>query len=137
MSKAKRLIVALLTVSAFAFASPAAADPPTEFPILDVFPDVNPCTGNPMTVTFVGTAFVHVHDSRVVARAQRTITTSDGFVGHGTDNFVDNGQVLISRLTDIMTNASGDRFRAHFVFVLDVSTETVRVETGGLTCLGP
>ena len=137
MSKAKRLIVALLSVIAFAFAAPAAADPPTEFPILDVFPDVNPCTGNPMTVTFVGTAFVHFHDSRVVARAQRTITTSDGFVGHGTDNFVDNGQVLISRLTDIMTNASGDRFRAHFVFVLDVSTGTVRIERGELTCLGP
>ena len=137
MSKAKRLIVALLSVIAFAFAAPAAADPPTEFPILDVFPDVNPCTGNPMTVTFVGTAFVHFHDSRVVARAQRTITTSDGFVGHGTDNFVDNGQVLISRLTDIMTNASGDRFRAHFVFVLDVSTETVKVEMGELTCITP
>jgi hypothetical protein len=137
LSKAKRLIVALLTVVAFAFAAPAAADPPTEFPILDVFPDVNPCTGNPMTVTFVGTAFVHFHDSRVVARAQRTITTSDGFVGHGTDTFVDNGQVIMSRLTDIMTNASGDRFRAHFVFVLDVSTGTVRVERGELTCLGP
>jgi hypothetical protein len=36
-----------------------------------------------------------------------------------------------------MTNASGDRFRAHFVFVLDVSAGTVRVERGGLTCLGP
>jgi hypothetical protein len=132
-----RLVVALLSVVALAFAAPAAADRPTEFPILDVFPDVNPCTGNPMTVTFVGTAYVHFHDGRVVARAQRTITTSDGFVGHGTDNFVDNGQVLVSRLTDIMTNAFGDRFRAQFVFVLDLSTNTVRVERGGLTCLGP
>jgi hypothetical protein len=133
----KRLIVALLTVIPFAFAAPAAADPPTEFPILDVFPDVNPCTGNPMTVTFVGTAFVHFHDSRVVARAQRTITTSDGFVGHGTDTFVDNGQVLVATLNDLMANASRDRFRAHFVFVLDLSTDTVRVERGALTCLGP
>ena len=127
----------LLSVVALAFAVPAAADRPTEFPILDVFPDVNPCTGNPMTVTFVGTAYVHFHDGRVVARAQRTITTSDGFVGHGTDNFVDNGQVLRARLTDIMTNASGDRFRARFVFVLDLATGTVRVDRGGLTCLGP
>jgi hypothetical protein len=132
-----RLVVALLSVVALAFAAPAAADRPTAFPILDVFPDVNPCTGNPMTVTFVGTAYVHFHGDRVVARAQRTITTSDGFVGHGTDNLVDNGQVLMSRLTDIMTNASGDRFRAQFVFVLDLSTDTVRVERGGLTCLGP
>jgi hypothetical protein len=132
-----RLVVALLSVVALAFAVPAAADPPTQFPILDVFPDVNPCTGNPMTVTFVGTAYVHDHDGRSVARAERTITTSDGFVGHGTDNFVDNGQVIRFRQTDIMTNASGDRFRARGVFVLDISTETVRVERFELTCLGP
>ena len=132
-----RLVVGLLSVVALAFAVPAAADPPTQFPILDVFPDVNPCTGTPMTVTFVGTAYVHFHGDRVVARAQRTITTSDGFVGHGTDNFVDNGQVIMNRLTDIMTNAAGDRFRARFVFVLDLSTGTVRVDKGGLTCLGP
>ena len=131
------LLGVLLSVVALAFAAPAAADRPTQFPILDVFPDVNPCTGTPMTVTFVGTAYVHFHGDRVVARAQRTITTSDGFVGHGTDNFVDNGQVIMNRLTDIMTNASGDRFRARFVFVLDLSTGTVRVDKGGLTCLGP
>ena len=132
-----RLLPVLLGLLALAFAAPAAADRPTEFPILDVFPDVNPCTGTPMTVTFVGTVSVHFHGSRIVARAHRTITTSDGFVGHGTDNFVDNGQVVISRITDIMTNASGDRFRARGVFVLDLSTDTVRVDRFELTCLGP
>jgi hypothetical protein len=132
-----RLVLVLLSVVALAFAAPAAADRPTEFPILDVFPDVNPCTGNPRTVTFVGTAFVHFHDSRMVGRSQRTITTSDGFVGHGTDSFVANGQVFVFRQTDILTNASGDRFRARGVFVVDVSTGTVRVERFELTCLGP
>jgi hypothetical protein len=133
-----RLVVALLSVVALAFAAPAAADRPTQFPIFDVFPDVNPCTGNPMTVTFVGTLSVHFHGSREVNVAHRTIMTSDGFVGHGTDTFVDNGQVIMFRLTDILTNATtGDRFRARSVFVLDLSTETVRVERGGLTCLGP
>jgi hypothetical protein len=134
----KRLVIGLLSVVALAFAAPAAANPPTEFPILDVFEDVNPCTGDPMTVTFVGTAFVHFHDSRIVAHAQRTITTSDGSVGHGTDSFVDNGQIVMFRLTDILTNTSGGyRFRARSVFVLDVSTETVRVDKFELTCLGP
>ena len=133
----KRLVIGLMSVVALAFAVPAAADAPTEFPILDVFPDVNPCTGDPMTVTFIGTAFVHSHDSRIIVRSERTITTSDGFVGHGTDSFVDNGQVLMFRQTDIMTNASGDHFRARGVFVLDLSTETVRVEGFELTCLGP
>jgi hypothetical protein len=133
----KMLLPVLLGLFALVVAAPAAADQPTEFPILDVFQDVNPCTGNIMTVTFVGTAFVHSHDSRTVAIAQRTITTSDGFVGHGTDSFVENGQVLMSRITDIMTNASGDRFRARGVFVLDLSTDTVRVDKFELTCLGP
>jgi hypothetical protein len=133
-----RFVVALLSVVALAFAAPAAADRPTAFPILDVFPDTNPCTGTPMTVTFVGTLFVHVHDSREVNIAHRTITTSDGFVGHGTDSFVDNGQVIKFTQTDVMTNATtGDRFRARSVFVLDVATETVRVGRFELTCLGP
>jgi hypothetical protein len=90
-----------------------------------------------MIVTFVGTVSVHEHGSRVVAIAHRTITTSDGFVGHGTDSFVENGQVLMSRITDIMTNATGDRFRARGVFVLNISTDTVRVDRFELTCLGP
>jgi hypothetical protein len=133
----KKLLPVLLGLLALGLAAPAAADRPTEFPILDVFPDTNPCTDTPMIVTFVGTVSVHEHGSRVVAIAHRTITTSDGFVGHGTDSFVENGQVLMSRITDIMTNASGDRFRARGVFVLDLKTDTVRVERFELTCLGP
>ena len=133
-----RLVLALLTVVALAVAAPAAADPPTEFPIFDEFPDVNPCTGAPMTVTFVGTLFVHVHGSREVNLAHRTITTSDGFVGHGTDLFVDNEQIIKFTVNDILMNATtGDRFRVRIVFVLDLSTETVRVQRFERTCLGP
>jgi hypothetical protein len=44
----------------------------------------------------------------------------------------------MNRFTDILANESGDRFRASFVFVLDLSTGTVRVEKGiEVTCLGP
>jgi hypothetical protein len=132
-----KLLPVLLGLLALGLAAPAAANPPAEFPILDVFPDVNPCTNTPMIVTFTGTASVHEHGSRVVAIAHRTITTSDGFVGHGTDSFVENGHVLMSRITDVMTNASGDRFRARGVFVLDLQTDTVRVDRFSLTCLGP
>ena len=35
------------------------------------------------------------------------------------------------------TNASGDRIRAHFVLVVDLSTGTVRGAGGPPTCLGP
>jgi hypothetical protein len=133
-----RLVVALLSVVALAFAAPAAADRPTEFPIFDVFPDVNPCTGNAMTVTFVGTISVHQHGVREVNIAHRTITTSDGFVGHGTDSFVDNGQIIKFTQTDIMKNATtGKRFRVRNVFVLDVATETVRVGKFEFACLRP
>jgi hypothetical protein len=127
-----------LTVVALAFAAPAAAEPPIAIPFEFVFDDVNPCTGDIHTVTIAGTTFVHSHDGRVVAYSERTITTSPtGFVGHGTDTFVDNGQVLMFRLTDTLTNTSGDRIRARFVTVVDLSTGTVRVEKGELTCLGP
>ena len=133
-----RLVVGLLSVVALAFAVPAAADPPTAFPFEEVFDDVNPCTGDTMTVTIAITDFVHFHDGRVVVHAERTITTSDGSVGHGTASFVGNDQIVKQRFTDIMTNTSGGyHFRARGVFVLDLKTDTVRVERFELTCLGP
>jgi hypothetical protein len=132
------LLAVLLGLFTLAFAVPAAADPPTAFPFEFTFDDVNPCTGDTMTVTIAGTDFVHFHDSRIVVHSERTITTSDGSVGHGTNSFVANGQIVMSRFTDIMTNtAAGYRFRARDVFVLDVSTGTVRVANFELTCLGP
>lgn len=132
------LLAVLVGLFALAFAVPAAADPPITFSEGDVFQDVNPCTGATMTVTFAVTVFLHSHGTREVARAERAITTSDGSVGHGTDSFVDNGHILMFRFTDIMTNASaGYRFRARGAFVLDLSTDTVRVDRFELVCLGP
>jgi hypothetical protein len=97
---------------------------------------VNPCTGADHTVTISGTVFVHFHDGQVVAHAERTITTEPtAFTGHGTDTFVDNGEIILIRLTDILTNPSGERIQARFVLVVDLSTGTVRVEEGALTCL--
>jgi hypothetical protein len=131
-------LLAVLGVVALSAAVPAAADPPTAFPFEFVFDDVNPCTGDVHTVTIAGTTFAHSHDGRVVAHSERTITTSPtGFVGHGTDSSVENDHVVLFRLADVLTNASGDRFRARFLIVVDVSTGTTRVEKGGLTCLGP
>jgi len=132
------LVAVLLGVVALAFAVPAAADAPTAFPFEFVFDDVNPCTGDIHTVTIAGTTLVHFHDDRIVAYSERTITTSPtGFVGRGADVSVLNGQVEMFRLADILTNASGDRIRARFVIVVDLSSGTVKVVTGALTCLGP
>jgi hypothetical protein len=134
----KWLFAVLLAVVALGSALPAAADPPTAVPFEFVFDDVNPCTGDIHTVTIAGTTSVHDHDGRIVAHSRRTITTSPtGFVGHGSDSYVLNGQVEMLRLADILTGPSGDRIRARFVLVVDLSTGTVRAEKGGLTCLGP
>ena len=102
------------------------------------FEDVNPCTGLDHTVTIAATVSVHSHDEREVAHAKRTITTEPtGFVGRGTDSFVDNGQIEKFTQTDILRNPAGDRIRARDVIVIDVSTGTIRVEKFELTCLGP
>jgi hypothetical protein len=134
----KRVLMAAVTVTLLVGgAAPAAADPPTELPFEFVFDDVNPCTGDIHTVTIAGTAFVHSHDDRTVAYSERTITTSPtGFVGHGMDTSVENGKISMFRLADILTNESGDRIKAQFVIVVDVSTGTARVEEGAVTCVG-
>ena len=131
----KTAVIGLLSLVALALAAPAAADAPSPFTFVDVFPDVNPCTGTAMTVTITVAGSLHEHGSREVAHGQRTITTSDGFAGRGTESFVQHGQIVMFRQTDLMTNASGERFRARGVFVLDLSTDTVRVENFELTCL--
>jgi hypothetical protein len=126
-----------LMVLALAFVAPAAADAPTEITFEVVFDDVNPCTGDVHTVTIAGTTTVHDHDGRIVAYSKRTITTSPtGFVGRGTDTSVLNDRVEMFRQTDILRSPSGDRMRAVFVIVFDLSTGTARVVTGGLACLG-
>ncbi len=132
------LVVAL--VAGFAFvglSGVAVANPPIAEPFIFVFDDINPCGGPDHTVTISGTSWVHVHNGRIVFHSERTITTSTGFEGHGTDSYVLNGETEKFTLNDILTDESGDRIRAHFVFVFDISTLTVRVEGGFLTCLGP
>jgi hypothetical protein len=133
----RKLLLVLLTLAALAVAPPAAADPPAAMPFEVTFSDVNPCTGLMHTVTITGTEFVHSHDGRVVVYGQRTITTDPtGFVGHGTDAFLGNGQVFKFTSTDVLTDPVGDRIRARTVLVLDLSTGTVRVDKDELTCLG-
>jgi hypothetical protein len=132
-------LAAAVTLVALVFAVPAAADPPTALPFEFVFDDVNPCAGDIHTVTITGTTYVHEHDGRIVAHSERTITTSPtGFLGHGRDSYVLNGQVEMFRLTDILTSPSGDRIRAGHVIVIDVATGEVKAFAGDPpTCLGP
>jgi len=118
------------------FAVIAAPGAPTTVPIFLQFDDVNPCSGLVHTVTFTGTASIHeLPNGQVVVREQRTITTSSGFEGRGTDTFVGNGNIQKTTLNDMLTNESGERIRARFALVIDVSTGTVQVLNGSVECV--
>jgi hypothetical protein len=114
----------------------AAADPPTVVSFEETFDDENPCTGQDHTVTVTGEFLEHFHGERHVAHGELTITTTPtGFVGHGTTTNVENGQLVVFHQTEILSNDAGDRIRALVVVVLDLSTDTVRVERFDRTCL--
>jgi hypothetical protein len=117
-----------------------AASAPTVVPIFIRFDDVNPCTGLVHTITVRGTARIVEQKGVTVVHSQRTITTSSGFTGRGTETDVDNGNIFKFTLNDMLTNQAGDRIRAHLVLVLDLSTDppTVRVMQGtfnGVLCI--
>jgi hypothetical protein len=105
-------------------------------PFEETFDDVSPCTGLVHTVTIAATFSVHSHNGRIVAHGDRALSTSSGFSGGGISSFVDNGQIEMFRFTDILSNDSGDRIRANGVFVVDLSTGTVRIDKFELVCLG-
>ncbi len=100
-------------------------------PFAFVFDDLNPCSGEVHTVTITDTSWVHEHKGKTIFRSERTITTRTGFEGRGTDLFVDNGQVMRFVRNDMLTHESGERIKAHFGLVVDLSTGTVLATIGG------
>jgi lysophospholipase L1-like esterase len=129
----KALTLLALAVGLIA-AAPAAADEPTEFPLHDVFVDVDPCTGLDHTVEITGTFFRHHHANGNTYHATRTITTSSGYVGHGVEVSVDHERIFA--LNDVLANPNGNRIRAKVVVVRDADFTTVRVERFRLECIG-
>jgi hypothetical protein len=127
-----------LSISALLVGAPVAhADRPVEEGFVDVFDDVNPCTGLVDTVTITGTYYVHTHDGKeVISGGKTTISTSGGFSGTGTITEVDNGQIFRAVFFDRLSNDAGDQVHAKGVIVIDLSSDTVRVQAGGLTCVG-
>jgi hypothetical protein len=131
----KASLLLALAAAALAFSAPALADRPTEVPVLDVFTDINPCTGLEHTITVSGTIFRHFHGVQESHHFLHTITTSSGFVGRGTEVSVLHERTFV--VNGMLTNdATGERIRAHLVGIHDASGE-VRVFKGALECLGP
>jgi hypothetical protein len=134
-----RLVRVCFVAASLLFLVPAtaSAEAPTQIgPLTETFADVNPCTGLAQTGTLAVTFYVHSEGDRIVARGERTLSTSSGFVGTGTSSYVLNGEIEIFRLTDILSNGAGDRIRARSVLAIDLSTGTARVDSFDLTCLG-
>jgi hypothetical protein len=134
-----RLVSACVVAASLLLLVPAtaSADPPTQIgPLTETFADVNPCTGLAQTGTLVVTFYVQSEGGRTVARGERTLSTSSGFVGTGTSSYVLNGEIEMFRFTDILSSSAGDRIRARSVVAIDLSTGTARVDSFELTCLG-
>lgn len=125
------VIAALLALAVFPAA--AAAEPPASFPFNESFVAVNPCNGLEETVTVAGTFFVYERGVGGLShRLDRTITTSSGFTGHGTEISVDHDRVFFIR--DVLTNEVGQHVLAQLVVVSDAQG-TLRVERFVATCV--
>jgi len=134
----RRLLMSALLATSLGLAAvaPAAAGPAFEVSLTETFLDVDPCTGIEHEVTRAITFHVHEHGDRAVARGDSTYSTTLGYSGRGTSSFVLNGKVEMFRFSDMLTDDSGNRIRAKGVVVLDLATDTVRVDRFGLTCVG-
>jgi hypothetical protein len=126
----------LLTLAAvtLAFSAPAFADRPTEVPHFEVFTAVNPCTGLEETVTVSGTFLSHFHGDQENHHFARTVTTSSGFVGRGTEVGILHERIFV--INDLLTNdTTGERMSVHFLGIHDASGE-FRVFRFTSECLG-
>jgi hypothetical protein len=120
-------------------ASPAAAN---EVPVFDQIVDTNPCTGEPVTITYMGTGTVHGASGNVIVQSRGDVVTSDGYTGTFNWTFVFNrGQAVHLRTHDAeVSDASGRRV----IFPIGLTHTTwrgdqpvVHVEhTEGARCVG-
>lgn len=117
--------------------TPVAADAPTTFSETNTFPDINPCSGEPMEVTINFEGRFHEHRNNFVGHGSKTGSTNDGYtMNHGVDNFVENNNVVRNAFTDNWTHADGSKFKAQGSWVFDISSEEFRVDNFSLRCVG-
>ena len=125
------MVAAILALTLFP--AVAAGDPPLAFPFEETFVAENPCTGLDDTVTVTGTFYVYERGVHGLShRLDRTVTTSSGFSGHGTEISIDHDRIFI--VHDVLTNGAGEHQLADLVFVQDAEG-TVRVERFTITCV--
>jgi hypothetical protein len=136
----KRTFIAglLLILITAVFALVAYADKPVEYQLVQIFDLPNPCSGLVETHTFTLNLRDHIHNGKLVRHANRTITTETGYIGRGTEQWVDNGQVFKFSQNDMLVNDAGDRIRAHWVYIMNFATDPPSLKVDNLTviCVG-
>ncbi|MFV2000548.1 MAG: hypothetical protein ACC654_09325 [Acidimicrobiia bacterium] len=101
-------------------AAPAVADEPDEFVESFSFEEINPCSGELITINIDAFTSVHDHDGTLIARLKRTGTTSDGYImGHGRESFVEAGSTITASFNDPWVNPGlGTKFVASGRFLM-------------------
>lgn len=91
--------------------SPAAARTPIDVPIFAQFDDVNPCTGEPITLTYNGTGQLQEFGDHSVLHVIGSVVTTDGYTGSFNWTIVFQGdRVAHVRAHDMEVNdATGQR----------------------------
>ena len=125
------------------FAAPALADKPFVDTFTDIFTDENPCSGEDHEITINYVAKIHLHGHNFVLTSKKTGSTDSGFVmEHGTEHIVDSEVVegtgiFHAGFTDVWRNDfTGEAFIVKGNFVFDANTDTPRVDTFSIRCLG-
>lgn len=106
--------LAVVSVLVSVMAVPALADDPIVFRDQAVFDDINPCSGELMTVTLDLLIEVRESEDVVTVRVRRTGHTSDGYLmNSGFEFFVDADGSIYDSFTDPWINpATGESFVA-------------------------
>ena len=135
-------VLSIFTLTAL-MAPIAWAKPPINVPIFEVFDDVNPCTGEIMTLTFTGVARIIENQDNSILVGRGTVETSDGFSGSFNRQFVINGdRVFHLRFHDMeASDETGQRimFGVGMIHETTVDGDIVVsfLQFSGLRCVGP
>lgn len=118
----------------------SASGEPQAFPFHTQLTDDDPCTPvfdpDEQTVTFDGTAFVqNLPNGNTVTRFQWVSSSDAGYEGKGRERIIDNGNNIVFSVNDILTHPDGRKFQVRINWVLDLTSGTFRVFTGGLRCI--
>jgi len=125
------------------FAAAVAEAPHVEVPIRDQVVDINPCTGEIATTTFVGTAQLQQIGDKSIYQVRGTATTSDGYAGPFNWTWVLIGdRVAHFRLVDMeLSNETGQRITfvaaVNHTTAVDGQPVVQFLKIPELRCVGP